>query len=98
MAFELDVARTATSVVIEAVALTIELDVATTGTSVVAGAVALTTNPALDKMDESEDCAATEAKSVDDRVSEVMRTTVEEGPVEVVASADTDVGTVEVVL
>jgi len=47
----------------------------------VIGAVALATNPALDKMDESEDCAATEAESVDDRVSEVMKITVEEGVV-----------------
>jgi len=39
-----------------------------------------------------------EAGSVDDGLSEVSAITVEEGPVEVVRSADTDAGNVEVVL
>lgn len=98
LAVELDVAITASSVVAEAVAGVVELDVETTAASVVAEAVALATTPALDKMEESEDCAATEAESVDDGVSEVIGRTVEEGPIEVVASAGADAGNVEVVL
>lgn len=82
------------------------MEVATTAISVVAGAVVmagavvLAAKPELDKIDDSWDCATIEAESVDVAASEVTNTTVEEGSVEVevVSSADTDTGVVDVVL